>query len=126
MEKFRIMIEAQGGNLAYVDDPDKLPKAKFVQVVESPRSGYLSQVHARIVGESAVALGAGRAKKGDPVDHAVGFVIHHKVGDKVEEGQPLFTTHANDQKLLEKARVAILAAHGWSDTHTSTLPLFYN
>ncbi len=85
-EKLRTLVRAQGGDVAYVDDPDKLPKAKFVEVIKSPESGYLDQVQARIVGEAAVALGAGRAKKGDPIDHAVGFVIHHKVGDKIEKG----------------------------------------
>ena len=55
--------------------PEKLPKAKFVEVIKSPENGYLDQVQARSVGEAAVALGAGRAKKGDPIDHAVGF--HH-------------------------------------------------
>jgi pyrimidine-nucleoside phosphorylase len=125
MEKFHTLVKAQGGDLAYVDDPDKLPRAKFIQVVESLQSGYLSQVHARIIGESAVALGAGRAKKGDPVDHAVGFVIHHKVGDKLEKGQPLFTIHANNEKLLAEARDAILAAHKWSEAPVTPLPLFY-
>jgi pyrimidine-nucleoside phosphorylase len=125
MEKFRTLVKAQGGDPTYVDDPDKLSRAKFVQVVESPQSGYLSQVHAKIIGESAVELGAGRAKKDDPIDHAVGFVVHHKVGDKVEKGQPLFTIHANDEKLLENARKSVLAAHGWNDTPVPALPLFY-
>jgi len=124
--KFRTLVKAQGGDLSYVDDTDKLPKAEFVEVVESPQNGYLSQVHARIIGESAVALGAGRAQKGDPVDHAVGFVIHHKVGDKIEKGQPLFTMHANDQKLLVEMSEAILSAHTWSETPVDALPLFYN
>ena len=124
-EKLRTLVKAQSGDVTYVDDPDKLPKAHFIEVVESPRNGYLSQVQARSVGEAAVALGAGRAKKGDPVDHAVGFVIHHKVGDKVEKGQPLFTIHANNEKLLVEARKEILAAHNWNDTPVSALPLFY-
>jgi pyrimidine-nucleoside phosphorylase len=125
IEKFRALVEAQGGDVAYVDDPDKLPKAKFIEVVESPRNGYLHQVQARIVGEAAVELGAGRAKKGDPVDHAVGFVIHHKVGDKVERGEPLFTIHANDEKLLVRVREQVLNAHAWSDMPVPALPLFY-
>ena len=94
-------------------------------MVESPRSGYLDRVQARIVGEAAVTLGAGRAKKGDPVDHAVGFVIHHKVGDKTEKGQPLFTIHANNEKLLEEVRQSILTAHSWNDVPVPALPLFY-
>lgn len=123
--KLRTLVKAQGGDISYVDDPDKLPKATFVELVESPRNGYLDQIQARIVGEAAVALGAGRAKKGDPVDHAVGFIIHHKVGDKVDKGEPLFTIHANDEKLLVDARKEILAAHGWNDAPVPVLPLFY-
>ena len=79
-------------------------RAKYVEVVNAPRSGFISQVHARIVGEASVALGAGRAKKGDPIDHAVGFVIHKKVGDKVEAGEPLFEIHANDETKMVEAR----------------------
>lgn len=124
-EKLRTLVRAQGGDVSYVDDPDKLPKAKIVDVVESPDSGYLDQVQARIVGEAAVALGAGRAKKGDPVDHAVGFVLHHKIGDRVEKGEPLLTIHANQKRLLEEARKATLAAHRWRDEPVPPLPLFY-
>jgi len=124
-EKLRALVRAQGGDVVYVDDPDKLSGAELVEVVGSPQSGYLDQIQARSVGEAAVELGAGRAKKGDPVDHAVGFIIHHKVGDKVEKGQPLFTVHANDEKLLAEAREEILAAHGWSEAPVPALPLFY-
>jgi len=122
----RTLVKAQGGDVTYVDDPDKLPKAEFVEVVESPQSGYLDMIQARSIGMAAVALGAGRAKKSDSVDHAVGFVIHNKVGDKIEKGQPLFTIHANNEKLLENARETILAAHGWNDVSVAPLPLFYN
>lgn len=125
-EMLRTLVKAQGGDVSYVDDPEKLPKAKFVEVVESPQSGYLDQVQARSVGVAAVELGAGRAKKGDSIDHAVGTVIHQKVGDKIEKGQPLFTVHANDEKMLANAREAILAAHGWNDAPVPALPLFYN
>jgi len=125
-EKLRTLVSAQGGDVDFVDHPEKLPKAKYIEVVESPKNGYLDQVQARSVGEAAVALGAGRAKKGDPVDHAVGFIIHHKVGDKVEKGQPLFTIHANNEKLLAQARKKILAAHGWNNLPVPALPLFYD
>ena len=125
IEKFRTLVAAQGGDVAYVDDPDRLTKAKFIEVIESPRNGYLEQIQARTVGEASVALGAGRAKKGDPVDHAVGFVIHHKVGDKIEKGEPFFTVHANDEKLLSEARKTVLTAHCWSDVPVAPLPLFY-
>jgi pyrimidine-nucleoside phosphorylase len=125
IEKFRALVEAQGGEVDYVDEPEKLPKARLIEVVESPKSGYLRQVQARVIGEAAVSLGAGRTRKEDPVDHAVGFVIHQKVGDKVEKGQPLFTVHANDEKLLVQARQAGLDAHLWSDEPVPAYPLFH-
>ena len=123
--KFRELIITQGGDVSYVDNPAKLPKAKLIETVYAPRSGSLSQIHARIVGESAVELGAGRAQKGDPVDHAVGFIIHHKVGDNIKAGEPLFTIHANDPDLLAQARGAVLKAHLFSDNPVPPLPLFY-
>lgn len=124
--KFRALIIAQGGDVSYVDDPEKLPKAKLIETVNAPRNGSLFQIHARLVGEAAVALGAGRAKKGDPVDHAVGFIIHHKVGDNIKVGEPLFTIHANDPDLLAQAREEVLKAHIFSDKPVPPLPLFYN
>ncbi len=125
-ERFRVLVEAQGGDLAYVDDPERLEKAKLVEVVPAPRSGYLSRIHARLIGEAAVVLGAGRARKGDPVDHAVGFIILHEVGDRVEQGQPLFTIHANDPAKLEEARRQVLEAHVFSAEPVNRLPLFYD
>jgi pyrimidine-nucleoside phosphorylase len=126
LAKFRLLVEAQGGDVSYVDDVSRFPRAKFVEVVEAPRSGFISQVHARSVGEAAVTLGAGRAKKADPIDHAVGFVIHRKVGDKVKEGEALFTIHANDESKLMEAREAVLAAHSFSEDDVAPLPLFYS
>ncbi|MGB8981338.1 MAG: thymidine phosphorylase [Anaerolineales bacterium] len=125
-EKFRVLVEAQGGDVSYVDDPSKFPRAEYVEVVKSPKSGYLAQIEARTVGEASVTLGAGRARKGDPVDHAVGFVIHHKVGDRIEKDEPLFTVHASDQAKLAEARTAVLSAHAFSDQPVERLPLFYD
>jgi pyrimidine-nucleoside phosphorylase len=124
-EKLRVLVRAQGGDVSYVDDTSKFPRAQFIEVVPSPQSGYLSQIQARIIGEAAVVLGAGRARKGDPIDHAVGLIIHHKVGDQVERGEPLFTIHANDRAKFEEARQAVLSAHHFSEEPVERLPLFY-
>jgi pyrimidine-nucleoside phosphorylase len=124
-EKFRLLVGSQGGDISYLDDPQKFPKAKFIQVVQADRSGYLAQVHARIIGEAAVTLGAGRARKGDPVDHSVGFLIHGKVGDYIEKNQPMFTIYANDAGRLTEAHESVLKAFGWSDQPVPALPLFY-
>ena len=125
LEKLRVLVQAQGGDVSYVDDASKFEVAKYVEVVNAPRSGFISQVHARIVGEASVALGAGRAKKGDTVDHAVGFVIHKKVGDKVQKGEPLVEIHANDEDKLAEARKALLVAHQIVAEIVPPLPLFY-
>jgi pyrimidine-nucleoside phosphorylase len=124
-DKFRVLVEAQGGDVSYADHTSKFPRAEFVEVVKSPRDGYLAQIQARSVGEAAVALGAGRARKSDPIDHAVGFIIHHKVGDQIEKGGPLFTIHSNDREKLEEAREAVLSAHAFSEEPVERLPLFY-
>ncbi len=125
-EKFRVLVKAQGGDVSYVDDTSRFPRAKYVEVVASPMDGSISQIQARSVGEAAVILGGGRAKKSDSIDHAVGLVIHHKVGDKVTRGEPLFTIHANDESKLAEAREMTLAAHAFSNDVVQPLPLFYN
>jgi len=125
-ERFLALVSAQGGDVAYVKDPSRLPTASIIETVPAPRSGYLSQIHAKKVGVIAVFLGAGRATKEDTIDYAVGVEIHRCVGDRVEAGQPLFTIHANDQQKLEEVRTRLLDAHIWSDTLVDPLPLIYD
>ncbi len=125
LEQFTTLVRIQGGDTHLVDHPEHLPLADFIEEVSAPRSGYLSVVHAREIGEASVDLGAGRVKKGAPIDPAVGFIIHHKVGDYVEAGQPLFAVHANNAEKLAQARARLMQAHQWSDTPVEPLPLFY-
>ena len=124
-DKLRLLVKAQSGDVSYVDDISNFERAKLVEAVKAPRSGFVSQVNARTVGEASVALGAGRAKKGDPIDHAVGFLVFKKVGDPVREGEALCEVHANDDEKLKEARESVLSAYQFSDEPTSPLPLFY-
>jgi pyrimidine-nucleoside phosphorylase len=124
-EKFHQLVVNQGGDAAYVDDPEKFAQARLIETVPAPRSGYLKEINAQTVGETSVELGAGRMKKTDSIDPAVGIIIHHKVGDQVQKGQALFTIHANDEKKLADARKRLLGAHLWSDEKVDPLPLFY-
>ncbi|MEA4910373.1 MAG: pyrimidine-nucleoside phosphorylase [Chloroflexi bacterium] len=124
-ERFRALVQAQGGDVSCIDEPQRLPQAPRVETVGAPQAGWIAAINAREVGESAVGLGAGRARKGDPVDHAVGIVVHHKVGDRVERDEALFTLHANSAASLEEAKGRILAAHQLVDTPVEALPLFY-
>jgi pyrimidine-nucleoside phosphorylase len=124
-EKFRALVITQGGDVTFVDDSTRLPTAQFIKNVPAPRGGFLSRVDARRVGEAAVALGGGRAKKGDAIDHSVGVIVHHKVGDRVEPGQPLFTVHANDEEKMAWTCQQVLEAHAWNNSFVEPLPLFY-
>ncbi|NJN43502.1 MAG: thymidine phosphorylase [Anaerolineae bacterium] len=124
-KKFRALIATQGGDTNYLDQPDKFPQASIVKTVLAPRTGYIAGIDARAVGETAVSLGAGRAKKGDPIDHAVGIVIHQKVGEYVGEGMPLFTIHANSPASFDEAKSYLLEAHTWEENPVDPLPLFY-
>lgn len=122
---FRKLVIAQAGDVDYIDHPQKLPAAKLVEIVPAPRSGYLSKIQAQAVGEAVVLLGGGRAKKGDTIDYSVGIVIHHKIGDQVEVGDPLFTVHASHADTASLAKQHVLAAHVWSDAPVDPLPMFY-
>lgn len=125
-QKFLELVKAQGGDISYVEDPAKFPQAAIVKVVASPQTGYLSQIHARIVGETSVDLGAGRAKKDDQINHAVGIEILREVGDHIKKGEDLFILHAADQKSFERAKDRLLQAHKWSDSPVERLPLVYD
>jgi thymidine phosphorylase len=77
------------------------------------------------VGWTAVELGAGRTRKGESVDHAVGVVLRAKVGDAVSRGDELLAIHANDRSSLEAARERLLAAFSWSEEPVEPPPLIY-
>jgi pyrimidine-nucleoside phosphorylase len=125
LAKFKEWIAAQGGNLATVNDPSRLPQAAIIQDVPAPRTGYVASIDAMEVGLTAMLLGAGRAKKSDPIDHAVGVVLRPKIGDYVKQEEPLLTLHANDGRKLAQARKRILAAYTWSEEPVQPPPLLY-
>ena len=125
LAKFEEWIAAQGGDLAAVDDPSRLPQAAIVQDVPAPRTGYVASIDAMEVGLTAMLLGAGRAKKNNPIDHAVGVVLQAKIGDEVKRGEPLLTIHANDGHKLVQAREKLLAAYTWSEEPVQAPPLLY-
>ena len=124
-EKFRQLVIAQGGDVSFIDNPEKLPRANLVIPILSEKTGYIHEINARIIGESGVILGAGRSKKGDPIDHSVGIIVHKKVGDRIEQGEPILTIFANDPQRLEKARAHILRSIMINEKKAQKLPLFY-
>jgi len=126
LSKFRQLIVAQGGDPSYVDDVSLFPCAPVIETVAAAGDGYLAAVAADQVGMAVVMLGGGREKKGDPIDHRVGVVMHVKVGDRIEKGQPLFTVHARSGEEAERAASRVSHALRLSSEPVEPLPLFYD
>ena len=97
LEKFRVFVEAQGGNPEVIDNPELLPQAKFQIPVKAKRSGVVSAIDAEELGIAGMLLGAGRETKDSELDLAAGLILHKKIGDSVEEGETLVTIHSNKE-----------------------------
>ena len=97
-EKFRQMVIAQGGDVTYIDHPEKFPLSKNIVEVRAPRSGYIKHIVALEIGESAMRLGAGRETFDDVIDMSAGIVLRKKVGDKVNKGDVLCVVHTNKEE----------------------------
>lgn len=104
LDKFIEIVEGQSGDSGVVHNPLKLPRAKLKLDVAAKQKGFLSKMDAYPFGKALVLLEGGRQKVTDRIDPAVGFVFHKKVGDKVDEGEPLYTIHYNKQDKMEMAR----------------------
>ena len=97
LEVLKKFIAAQGGDASVVDNPEKLPQAKYTFEVPAKETGYVAKIEAEDIGTAAMLLGAGRATKESTIDLAVGLVLRKKVGDQVQEGESLVTIYANSE-----------------------------
>ena len=97
LEKFKVFIEAQGGNPAVVDNPAMLPQAKYQIEVKADQAGYIAEIDAEELGIAGMLLGAGRATKDSVLDLAAGLMLHKKIGDKVSVGDTIVTIHSNSE-----------------------------
>jgi pyrimidine-nucleoside phosphorylase len=125
-EAFARMVEAQGGDPRVVEDPDGvLPSAPVRRDVPAPDGAWLAAVDAEGIGRAAMALGAGRVRKGDPIDPAVGVEFFPKVGDAVRAGDVLARVHARDDDAAAAAAGHVLEALTWSPERVDGPPLVY-
>ena len=116
LRKFQVLVAYQGGDPRVAEDPDGvLEAAPVVLPLTSPRAGYLKEVRARTFGEVTVKLGGGREKKGDPIDHRVGVLLHAKIGDRVDAGDILCEIHARTEEEAQAAAQELLTAYAWSE-----------
>ena len=112
LDKLRELVANQGGDAGLVDQPQLLPTAQIQQEVAAPRTGWITEMDTAGIGNAAQILGAGRSKKGESIDLAVGLEILAKTGDHVEAGQPLAILHAISgcSRCHAKSLLAILSA----------------
>jgi pyrimidine-nucleoside phosphorylase len=115
-DKFRQMVELQGGDPRAIDDTRKLPQARHTMSVSSPRNGYLASLQCEQVGTACVIVGGGRERKEDSVDPTVGIVLHKKVGDAVSTGEPLATIHYNTESRAARARLLLEQSYTITDS----------
>ncbi|PDM41166.1 MULTISPECIES: pyrimidine-nucleoside phosphorylase [unclassified Geobacillus] len=101
LETFKVFLKAQGGDASVVDDPSKLPQAKYQWELEAPEDGYVAEIIADEVGTAAMLLGAGRATKESAIDLSVGLALRKKVGDPVKKGESLVTIYSNTENIEE-------------------------
>ena len=110
-EKFRQGIRLQGGDEKVIDEPQRLPKARFHLDVMSTESGFLTSIVCEQLGKGLAMLGGGREKKEDKIDHGVGLEFHKRLGDRVEKGEPLVTIHYNSDAKLAEAKNLISGSY---------------
>lgn len=122
LEKFKEMVRLHGGDVSALEDFKKLPTAKTIQPMLSPRTGYIAGVDAEKIGKAVLLLGAGRMKTTDKVDHAVGATELLKIGEQVSKGDPLLTMHINSKDRLAEAEKLFMDAFTFSDAPVNPPP----
>jgi pyrimidine-nucleoside phosphorylase len=125
LERFRLLVEAQGGDPHVVDDTSLLPAAPTIIDVHAPQDAWLATVDAEAIGRASGALGAGRQKLDDVIDPAVGLSLHVKIGDQSHAGDTIGRIFARDGQDARNAELAVLQALGWSPLPVSAPPLVH-
>jgi len=111
LEKLREGIRLQGGDERVVDEPERLPQARFHAEVVSAVSGYITATNCEQFGTALATLGGGRERKEDKIDHAVGLEFHKRIGEYVENGEKLVTIHYNSDAKLAEAKTLIAGSY---------------
>ena len=112
--RMEMLLEAQGGDPRVVARPELLPQAPVVTTLAASAEGWVSEADARGIADAALGLGAGRRKKGDPVDPAVGIIVRARVGDRLAPGDPLAEVHARSEGDAAAAEARLREAFSFS------------
>lgn len=125
INKLREMISAQGGNANVVDDYSLFKQPKYTAEIFSECDGYIEHTDAEKIGMASVILGAGREKKGDPIDPSAGIVLKKKTGDYVKKGEPLAVFYTDDEGKIEGAKQEFFDAFTFGNERTQPQKLIY-
>ena len=125
LERLAALIRAQGGDERYIWEPERLPRAPLSGELAAARTGLVVRLDARQVARAALALGAGREKKDDQIDHGVGILLAAKTGERVEPGQPLATIYARTDEALLQARALLERAFEIAEAPVPIRPLIH-
>jgi pyrimidine-nucleoside phosphorylase len=125
LEKFRQMIDLQGGDARVIDDFKRLPQAQHTVQIAGTKAGYIASLQCEQIGTACVILGGGRERKEDSVDPSVGIVLHKKVGDRIAVGEPLATIHYNSEAKAARAQQLVEASCEIAQTARSKRPLVH-
>jgi pyrimidine-nucleoside phosphorylase len=109
-EKFLEIIEIQGGDVSYIEKPEKYPKSKIVEKIRSKADGYLSAINNFEIGMAALELGAGRMTKEDKIDPKAGIIFFAKIGDFIKKGDILAELHSSSQVKIENAKEKVYSS----------------
>lgn len=125
LNKLCEMISAQGGNAGVVDDFLLFKQPKHTVEISSEREGYIEHTDAEKIGLASVILGAGREKKGDPIDSSAGIVLKKKTGDRVEKGDTLAIFYTDDESKIEEAKREFFEAFTFGNKKPPEQKLIY-
>ena len=125
LAKLRELVEAQGGDPAYIDDPGLFRQAAIAREVVAPRDGFIAHIDTERVGAASAELGAGRMALGDKIDPAAGITLLKSYGDAVRAGEPVAVLHADDEERLEAAQRTFEAALAYGAQEPPAEPLVY-
>ncbi len=124
-EKFKEWVSAQGADLSYVTDTDKIPKASFIREITAKTEAYIKAMDAEKIGLAAMELGAGRKTKDGTIDFSAGIILAKKTGDKLMPGDVLATLHTNKEAALFEAEKILTEAIVLSDNAPQDEQLIY-
>lgn len=123
LDKFKEIVEAQGGRLDYDMPSGGMPQARFEAALRVNRSGYVTALDAEEVGRAAMLAGAGRERLGDNIDYTAGVKLIRKYGDYVEKGDAVAMIYGNNEARIETARKRLAQAYRFGDQPPQAVPL---